>query len=307
MDAAASRSEIWTRKLLYPAHTLPTALAPVMAAVGLAIHEGVLGLWPAFLFLLAAWLIQFGGVVADNHANLVRRPHDREHPELVDALARGVLTLRGLQLTYLACYLLAVLIGLYLTMIAGWPVVVGGFLAILASWAYSSGPWPIGEHGLGDPLFFLFFGVVSVVGAYFVQAAPALGMAEALPLSAFAISLPIGALITGILSIDDMRDRDFDVEKGKRTVAVRFGKAASRTEFALLLVFSYLVPAWFWLGLELGYGSLLPLLSLPLALSLAREVFRRDSFAELIPMTPRAAQLVMLYAGLLGLGLALPF
>ena len=51
-----SRREIWTRKLLYPGHTLPTAAAPVIVAVGLAYHDGVFAPVPAVLAFLAGWL-----------------------------------------------------------------------------------------------------------------------------------------------------------------------------------------------------------------------------------------------------------
>ena len=93
--------------------------------------------------------------------------------------------------------------------------------------------------------------------------------------------------------------------KGKRTVAVRFGKSWSRREFLVLLSLSYVAPFWLWAGLGLGAWTLLPLLSLPYAAWLARELWTRDQFAELVPMTPRAAQLVMAYAVLLAGGLVL--
>jgi 1,4-dihydroxy-2-naphthoate octaprenyltransferase len=303
-----SRREIWTRKLLYPGHTFPTAAAPVIVAIGLAYHDGVFAPVPAFLAFLAGWLIQFAGVVTDNYENLVREPEDREHPELVQAVKTGLLTIAGLKATIVVCYGLALLVGLYLVAVAGMPVVAIGLLSITASWAYSAGPWPVGRHGLADPLFFLFFGVVSVMGTYYVQAAVTHGSSDwlrALPFSAFALSLPIGALITNILIIDDIRDCDFDAVKGKRTVAVRFGKWWSRAEFLVLLCFSYIAPLWFWLGLGLGAWTLLPLLSLPYAAWLAREACRRDQFAELVPMTPLAAQLVMAYSALLAGGVAL--
>jgi len=303
-----SRREIWARKLVYPGHSFPTAAAPVIVAIGLAYHDGVFAPVPALLAFLAGWLIQFAGLVTDNYENLLREPEDREHPELVQAVKSGLLTIAGLKATIIVCYGLALLAGLYLVAVAGMPVVAIGLLSIAASWAYSAGPWPVGRHGLADPLFFLFFGVVSVMGTYYVQAAATHGSSDwlrALPLSAFALSLPIGALITNILIIDDIRDRDFDVVKGKRTVAVRFGKWWSRIEFLALMGFSYLAPFFFWLGLGFGPWTLLPLLSLPFAAWLARELWRRDQFAQLVPMTPLAAQLVMAYAVLLAGGLAL--
>ena len=306
-QVAWSRREIWTRKLLYPGHTFPTAAAPVLVAIGLAYHNGVLAPVPALLAFLAGWLIQFAGVVTDNYENLVRQPDDREHPELVDAVRSGLITLGGLRATMLGCYALAALIGVYLAYAAGPVVVVIGLLSIAASWLYSAGPQPFGPLGLADPAFLTFFGTVSVVGTYFVQAAVVLGPAhwrDALAPAAFWLSLPIGALITNILIIDDIRDRTFDAVKGKNTVAVRFGASWSRAEFVALLAFSYGALFWFWLGLGLGVWVLLPLLTIPFATAIARSVLTLDSFAELVPMTPRAAQLVVAYSVLLAIGLA---
>jgi 1,4-dihydroxy-2-naphthoate octaprenyltransferase len=306
--ASWSRREVWTRKLLYPGHTFPTAAAPAIVAIGLAYHDNVFAPVPALVAFLAGWLIQFAGVVTDNYENLVQQPEDREHPELVQAVKSGLLTLSGLKTTILACYGLAALAGLYLVFVGGAPVVAIGIASILASWAYSAGPWPVGRNGFADPLFFMFFGIVSVMGIYYVQAAAVSGTSNwtaGFPFSALAMSLPVGALITNILIIDDIRDRDFDVVKGKNTIAVRFGRHWSRAEFIGFLSIAYLLPLWFWLGLGFTAWILLPLLSLPPAVLLAARVLTLDAFADLVPMTPRAAQLVVIFAVLLAVGLAL--
>jgi len=308
MTYSWSRREIWTRKLLYPGHTFPTAAAPVIIAIGLAIHNHVFAFVPALLAFLAGWLIQFAGVVTDNYENLVRQPDDREHPEMVEAVRTGLITLRGLKATIIACYGLAALAGVYLVHIGGAAVVVIGVLSIIASWAYSAGTWPVGRLGLADPLFFLFFGVVSVIGTYYVQSAAVLGTTSwriGFPATVFAISVPIGALITNILIIDDIRDREFDVVKGKNSVAVRFGVKWSRAEFSALMTLAYLAPFWFWLRVDLGVWTLLPLLTLPLAYLVTRVVRTRDEFSQLMPMTPRAAMLALGYSLLLAVGLAL--
>jgi len=254
---------------------------------------------PAALAFFAGWLIQFAGVVTDNYENLARQPEDREHPELVQAINSGLISLGTLRTTIIASYGIAVLAGFALLAMAGWPVIVIGLLSILASWAYSAGPWPFGRHGLADPLFFLFFGTVSVIGTYYVQAATVMGTEhwrQTLPMTALVASLPIGALITDILIIDDIRDRDFDVVKGKNTIAVRFGKGWSRAEFLCLLIFAYLMPFWLWRGFGFSAWVLLPLITLPLAVLVTRAVWTRDRFQDLVPMTPRMAMLTVAYA-----------
>lgn len=293
--------ELWTRKLIYPGHTFPTAIAPVLVAVGLAARNHTFTLLPAVAAFLAGWLIQFGGVVTDNYENLVRQPDDSEHPEMVAALRSGVLTLGTLKTTVFLSYGLAVLLGIYLLMVGGWPVAAIGLLSIVASWLYSAGPIPVGRIGLADPLFFFFFGIVSVIGTYYVQAAST--GAAGFPAAAFAVSLPVGALITNILIVDDIRDREFDAVKGKNTVAVRFGINWSRAEFVALLTFAYLAPFWLWLSVGLGPGVLLPVMTVPLAVMLALGISKRDSFADLVPFTPRAALLSLGYCALLGVGL----
>ncbi|MDH4063496.1 MAG: UbiA family prenyltransferase, partial [Acidobacteriota bacterium] len=153
------------------------------------------------------------------------------------------------------------------------------------------------------PLFFVFFGMVSVVGTYYVEAASQ-GAVEAQALwRAFLVSVPVGALATSILVIDDIRDRDFDRVKGKRTVAVRFGPRWSRVEYVALLAFAYAVPVGLWFTDAFHAWVLLPMLSVPFAVGIAQQVCVRDGYRELLPLTPRAAQLALGYALLMAVGL----
>jgi len=307
-----SAREIWVHLLLYPGHTLPTAAAPVLVAVGLAVHDGVFAPLPALLAFLGSWLIHVGGVFADNLALLRRHPDVREHPELSDAVATGALDLRVLRRATLACFVLGVAPGAWLAWIGGPLVVVIGVIGVLSSLGYAAGRLRYVRLGLADPFFFLMFGVVAEVGTYYIQVAsraegvwraPFLG--DGLPLEAFVVGLPVGALVTNVLVIDDVRDRAFDAAKGWRTTAVRFGLRGSRVEYLLLSALAWLAPFVFWRGLGLGAATLLPLLALPLALPIARAVLTRESTADLLAMTPRASLLAAVYAALLGLGLAL--
>jgi 1,4-dihydroxy-2-naphthoate octaprenyltransferase len=308
-----TRRDVWVRKLVYPGHTLPTAAAPALVAAGLALHDGVFHAMPALLAFVAGWLIQLGGVLVDNYQNLLEQPEDREHPELVRALQSGLLTLPGLRAVIYACYAAALAAGAALLNLAGFGVLLIGLASIAASWAYSAGPLAFGRRGFADPIFFVFFGVVSVVGVYYVQAAPVFGatlvswlVPQALPLAAVALGVPLGALTTNILIIDDIRDREFDAVKGKLTLAVRFGAQYSRVEFAALLVLAYLSPFWLWSAFGFSAWVLLPLLSAPFAARLLGSVLTLDRHADLVPMTPRAGKLLLAYSVLLATGVALP-
>jgi 1,4-dihydroxy-2-naphthoate octaprenyltransferase len=72
----------------------------------------------------------------------------------------------------------AALLGLYLIWAADWSVLVMGGALILAEIAYSGGPSPYRYYGLGDAFVFIFFGLVAVCGAYFVQTGEVCGLAR---------------------------------------------------------------------------------------------------------------------------------
>src|SRR6185295_15397612 len=107
------------------------------------------------------------------------------------------------------------------------------------------------------------------------------------PLAIWA-SIPVGALATAILVVNNLRDRTTDVHAGKRTLAVRFGRRAALLEYALLLVAAYAVPLA--LALSGRPAAALPLLTLPLAVMLMRALAATDGPA-LNPLLAATAQL----------------
>ncbi|HTV31248.1 MAG TPA: UbiA family prenyltransferase [Xanthobacteraceae bacterium] len=309
---APSRRDLWIHWLVYPGHSLPTASAPVLVAMGLAIHDHVFAPLPAFVGFLASWLIHIGGLFTDNYQLLIRHPAVNEHPELSDALAKGTLTLRDLRRAIAACFALAALTGPYLLHVAGTPVIAIGLLGMVGSVIYSTGPFPLGKLGLSDLHFFIMFGIFAPAAAYYVQLAaqqqpPSYWqlLLHDVPLRALIVGLPLGAIAVNILIIDDIRDRHFDAAKGWRTGPLRFGIGWSRTECVLLSAFIYLIPFWFWLKWDLSAWVLLPLLTIPFATVIVQVVLREDNPARLLPLTPMAALLCLVYSILLAIGIVL--
>ena len=83
---------------------------------------------------------------------------------------------------------------------------------------YTGGPRPYGYEGLGEVFVFLFFGIVAVAGSYFVQT-------EQVEWEAFVLAVPVGLLAAAILVVNNVRDLETDRRAGKRTLAVRLGRA----------------------------------------------------------------------------------
>ncbi|HSQ30093.1 MAG TPA: UbiA family prenyltransferase [Gemmatimonadaceae bacterium] len=305
---------IWVDLLLYPTHTFPTAAAPILVAVGLAVHDRVAAPVAAMLAFVASWAIHVGGVFADNYALITEHRDIPEHPELLSALKDGSLTLRGLRFAIAACFALALLTAPLLAASVGWPaVIVLGVIGALASLGYGGGPLPYAKLGVADPVFFAMFGLIAVPATYIAQA----GIADQRPLTAlldafgslspnvYVAALPVAALVTNVLLIDEIRDADFDRAKDWRSGAVRWGRGFSRVELWTLTMFAYLIPFWLWLGGGYRISALLPLATLPTAIDVARRVRCARQFEELFPLTPRASRLAMVYGLLSGIGLAI--
>jgi len=311
--ATLSRRDLWLHWLIYPGHSLPTAAAPVLVACGLAIHDQVFAAMPALAAFFASWLVHIAGLFADNYQLLVRHPDVKEHPELIDAINRSAMTLRGIALATLGCLVVAAFgTGPYLLDIAGPPVIAIGALGIAGSLAYSSGPYPFGKLGISDLHFFLMFGFLAPAAAYYVQLAAhhqtAAGwdlLLHGMPLHAFIVGLPLGAFSVMVLIIDDIRDRQFDTAKGWRTVPIRFGLRFSRIEYIAAVAFAYGMPLWLWLYAGWRGYVLLPELTLPFAALIAKKICSEDDHDALVSLSPLAAFLWLGYAVLLAVGVAL--
>ncbi len=307
---ATTRKRIWVDLLVYPAHTLPTAAAPVLVGAALAAHDGVFAPAPVAIAFLGSWLIHIAGVFTDNHELLRRHPQVVEHADLTNALRGGTLTLNQIKGAIAACLLLVVPAAVCFWLVGGIAALVIGLIGVVASLGYAGGPFPYAKLGFAEPIFFAMFGVVAVAGTYFAQIAwlaakaslPTPGLAT-LASAAFFVGLPVGALVTNVLLIDDMRDRQFDAIKGWRTVAVRFGPAGSRFAYCGLSALAYLAPFALWILAGFGAWILLPLATFPWAILIARIVLTRDEAADLAPMTAKASMLSCAYAMLLSVGI----
>ena len=185
---------------------------------------------------------------------------------------------------------------MYLVAQAGWPVVAIGIASILSGVAYTGGPYPLGYNGLGDVFVMIFFGFVAVCGTAFVQSGD-------VPLIAWWASVPVGAIATAILVVNNLRDRVTDVKAGKRTLAVRFGRTGAEIEYGLLILASYATPVAMWLEGLSSPWVMLPVATFPLAMRLFGEVRAREG-APLNATLAGTARLLLVFGVLFAIGIA---
>ena len=277
--------------------TLTAAFAPV--AVGTACAWRVGGFrWDAALAaLLGAFLIQIATNFANDMFDFEKGADTEERLGPTRAAQAGLLSVAQLRRGIIVSFAIALGTGLYLTWIAGPAVVVIGLASMAAGLAYTGGPFPLAYNGLGDVFVMAFFGFVAVCGTAFVQALY-------VPEIAWLASIPIGALATGILVVNNVRDFEGDRRAGKTTLVVRFGRSSGVREYGLLLLVSYAIPIVLYV---LGWSSAwvcLPLLTLPWALRLFESV-TNDRGVALNQTLAGTAKLLSVFGVLLGIGIVL--
>ena len=277
--------------------TLPLALAPVVVGTALAHADGALAVGPALAAALGALLLQIGANFANDVFDAEQGADTEERIGPPRAVAMGWISPSRMRVATAIAFGAALLVGLYLLSVAGWPIFAIGLLSILAGYAYTGGPWPLGYHGLGELTVFLFFGLVAVGGTYFVQTL-------ALSDDALIAAVPVGALAAAVLVVNNLRDVEGDAAAGKHTLAVRWGRAGARAQYAALLLASYLTPA---LLLVAGWHPLvlLPVLTLPRGLVMLQTIRTREDGPALNTALAGTAGLALRFSVLLAAGIVL--
>jgi len=269
--------------------TLTVGVAPVLVGTACAAALGGFRAGPAAAALAGAVLLQIGSNLANDVFDHEKGADGADRLGPPRAVATGVLTARQVRAGMVVVFALAFLCGIYLTSVAGLPIVIIGLASIASAILYTGGPWPLGYHGLGDLFVMLFFGFVAVCGTAFVQ----LGR---VPLLAVVAAIPVGALATAVLVVNNLRDRETDARAGKRTLAVRLGRGGALAEYALLLGSAYAVP----LALA-ATGRPIVLFCLatsPLAIRLIAQL-KKTTGRSFNPLLGQTARLTVLHSALL--------
>jgi 1,4-dihydroxy-2-naphthoate octaprenyltransferase len=274
--------------------TLSAAVVPVLVGTAIAAREGRFNAVIFAVVMCAALLIQIGTNLTNDLFDFQKGADTGARLGPLRVVQAGLLSQKQVAAGSALSFGLAILLGLYLVKIGGWPIVAIGLAAVASGIAYTGGPWPLGYHGLGDAFVFIFFGVIAVVGTFYLQSGDVTG-------AALTASLPVAMLVTAILVVNNLRDIDTDRAAGKRTLAVRVGREVTQLQYSILVLGAYLVAAALWLGGANSAWAMLPWLTVPLGLRLVREVWRSEGGAALNRMLRQTAGLHLIFGILLAM------
>lgn len=290
------------------AQFLPIMISPVLIGTALA--------WSAqrvFIPLIFA-LVLLASVLLHLGANAIDDVYDFESGVDVisnnmfpadfggwKVLPRGLMTFKRAKRLAYSFFLPAIIIGLYLAYVAGPIVLVLGLVGVFFAYFHVAPPLRLGYRGLGLSEFgiFLSFGLLPVVGSYYVQA-------TAVSTLSLLIGVPPGLLTACVLINHDQIFFDPYSKAGKRSFAVTVGRKAAIVTAALLTLLSYLVVLGAIVARLIPVTSGLVFFTLPLFLFQLR-LYSTPASSPLhyVKLTQATMVLSVLFGILLALGLVI--
>jgi 1,4-dihydroxy-2-naphthoate polyprenyltransferase len=307
VSATLSKSEIGVGSarawlLATRPQTLLVGAVPVLLGASAAARLGAVRWSAVIAALFGSILIQIGTNLANDVFDFEKGTDTHERIGPLRVTQAGLLSAKQVRAGMVVAFALAALSGVYLVSIGGIPIVIIGLASIASGIAYTGGPYPLGYHGLGDLFVLVFFGPVAVCGTTLVASEAAAGRID--PVS-FVASLAAGALATGVLVVNNVRDIATDTKTNKRTLAVRFGRAFGVAEYATLLAIAESVP----IALVFGFGvhpvALAALVTFPWAVKLIVTLHRHREGDVLNRTLANTARLLLVHGVFVAIGISL--
>ena len=275
--------------------TLWIATVPVIVATSLAWSEaGVFDPAIALITFAASVLMQVVTNLQNDVGYAERRAGTSARVGLPRATANGWLSGNAVKRAIVATIAIAAFVALPLMLRGGWPVVLIGLASTLAAYGYMGGPRPIAYTPFGELTVFVFFGLTAVCGSYYVQA----GEVGAV---AWLAGIAIGSHAAAVLLVNNYRDRAHDAATGRRTLPVMISAAASLRLFAALELLPFALALLLAASMASGWLAL-PLLALPSALRLVRDLAVTPDGPAQNTLLFRAVMLEVAFGVLLSIG-----
>lgn len=276
--------------------TLPTAVASVAVGTGLAVNDSSLMPVRALLALLVAIALQVGVNYANDYSDGIKGT-DEARVGPVRLVGQRLATPASVRLAALLSFAVAAVLGVVLVGLVGqWWLVLVGVASVAAAWLYTGGPSPYGYFGLGEVFVFVFFGLVPVVGTFYVQSLTVTA-------SSVIASVAVGLLACAVLVTNNLRDIPTDTTSGKRTLAVRLGDSQTRLLYLVIVIGAGV--ATIFVAALLSWWLLIVLLAFGLAVPPVRRVRGGATGPALVPALKETGLLVLGYGLALAFGLCL--
>ncbi|MBI3737571.1 MAG: LLM class flavin-dependent oxidoreductase [Chloroflexi bacterium] len=229
---------------------------PALSAGALAFVQNKFEAAPFFISLAAAMLLHVGTNITNEIYDVRNGIDSITSPRASQALLKGRLTEREAFGLIRGSFLLAILFGIALIALRGWPVALLGLAGLIMGYGYTAPPFQYKYKAIGLPMVFLLMGPLMVMGAYYT-------ITGGINWSPFFVSLPIGLLVTAILHGNEWRDITDDARYGIGTLSALMGRKWAHLLYLSLISGAFITVILAVLAHVLPQTSLLALLSMP--------------------------------------------
>ena len=290
--------------------TLPLSISGIIVGSKLGFNDvmyadSTISLWQTSIFWLAI-LTTIGFQVLSNFANDYGdglKGSDKNRTGEARMVASGAISPKQMKLAMIITTIITLIIAIFLIYVSfgkenfGYSVLffVLGIASITAAIKYTVGNSAYGYSGFGDVFVFLFFGLVSVVGSYFL-------FTKLINYRIFLPAISIGFLSTAVLNLNNLRDREEDKKNNKNTLVVKLGTKKAK-KYHYFLIFGALISALIYVFLD--FSSIYQLVFLVAFIPLIKNtitVAKNTISAELYKELKKVSLSTFLFAILFGIG-----
>lgn len=267
--------------------TLPVSVAGVLMAIGYAVENGVFKLPVAILCFVFAVLCQIASNFANEYYDFKAGFDKAGRVGPRRGVTEGDITPKAMKRATCLTLALACAAGLSLVYWGGlWLILIGIVIAV-GVFAYSTGPYPLSHHGLGELAVIFFFGIIPVNFTYYVMS---LAWSEEVLIG----SLAMGLMGANVLIVNNYRDIEDDRAVGKHTLAVIFGRKAMAGLYLIngLVAVIIMLKQWYIFN---GLWCVVPALYTVFHINLFIALCRRDGQA-LNPLLGKTAMNMLIYS-----------
>lgn len=294
--------EAWIKA--FRLRTLPLSLSSVILGSLLAMWQGSFHLSILIGAMVTTLFLQILSNLANDYGDFQNGIDNEKRVGPERALQSGEINPKSMRWAIAIFITLSLISGIWLLLEASKIVDVGklltffliGILAIAAAVKYTIGKKPYGYRGMGDIAVFLFFGLTGVGGTYYLHTNE-ISWIKLLP------AISIGLLATGVLNLNNLRDRENDKNSGKHSLVVLLGSRKAKIYHLLLILLAILSALIFTLlNYESAYQWLF-LLAVPMLIQNIFTVVKNERPSELDSELKKLALATLIFALTMGIGL----
>ena len=283
--------------------TLPLAFSCIIMGSGLAYADGGFNLTVFGLALITTLFLQILSNLANDYGDFVKGTDNEERIGPDRTMQSGLITKSEMVKIMWVIALFCSVFGVWLIYegTIGLDLKKAGLFAILglsamgAAVKYTMGKNPYGYVGLGDIFVFLFFGLLGVLGSYFLHT-HTLNWDLLLPASS------IGLFTTAVLNINNMRDCEADKKSGKNTLVVKIGIEKAK-DYHRALIFGGILLAITFVFPSPNYFHYIFAITIPIFVGFVQSIQKRNDFENFDPFLKKQAITTFIFSILFVIGI----